>query len=165
MLFDAEFWVAIALMMFFAILGYFGVHRRLFEALDRRGARIRHELDEAHAVRQEAEAVLRTSHRRRCEVEREVERIMDGARAEAARLIAEAKVMAGNFVHRRTKLAEAKIAQAELDAVAEIRAVATDAAVAATEDILIHSMNGRDADRHLIQGIEAVKGKFGSKLS
>ena len=40
------------------------------------------------------------------------------------------------FVTRRTKMAETKIAQAEAQAVADVRAAAADAAVAAAEKML-----------------------------
>ena len=55
---NAESWVAIALVLFVALLGYFGVHRLIFEALDRRSARVKLELDQARRLRQEAEDVL-----------------------------------------------------------------------------------------------------------
>ena len=54
---NAESWVAIALVLFVALLGYFGVHRLIFEALDRRSARVKLELDQARRLRQEAEDV------------------------------------------------------------------------------------------------------------
>jgi F-type H+-transporting ATPase subunit b len=157
---DAEFWVAIAFLMFAAILGNFGAHRSLFQALDRRSARIRHELNEAHGLRREAEALLRDSYRKREEIQEKVERIMDDARAEASRLISDAKVAAENFVQRHKRLAEAKIAQAEFDALAEIRSAVADAAVAAAEEILLQSTNPKDAGSLFTQGIEAVKEKL-----
>ena len=47
------------------------------------------------------------------------------------------------FVARRTKMAETKIAQAEAQAVADVRAAAADAAVAAAEKILRESARAR----------------------
>ena len=47
---DAEFWVAVAFVLFLVVLGYFGVHRTLIDTLDKRRARIKAELDEARRL-------------------------------------------------------------------------------------------------------------------
>ena len=156
MLGQAEFWVAVAFIIFGAILGAVGVHRKLLHAVDQRGARIRQELGQARELRQEAEAVLQQSKKRRREIDREVERIMDAARAEANRLVADARITASSLVHRRIKLADAKIAQAEQDAVAEIRAVVADIATAAVEDLLLQSVHA-NSDCLFVESIKAVK--------
>jgi F-type H+-transporting ATPase subunit b len=160
MLLDAEFWVAVAFVSFLAILGYAGVYRKVLDALDRRSAQIRRDLDEAGILKQEAEAILRDAHGRGRDVERDIAQIMDDARAEARLFMAEAKSRADELVRRRTKLAEAKIAQAESLAVAEVRAAAAEAAVSAAAKVLVRSVNGEVADRVVIRGIEAVKTSF-----
>jgi F-type H+-transporting ATPase subunit b len=66
-----------------------------------------------------------------------------------------------DFVARRTKMAEIKIAQAEAQAVADVRAAATDAAVAAAEKMLLEKTRGRAAESLLDQGIRDLKSKFG----
>jgi len=57
--------------------------------------------------------------------------IIANAKAEAERIAAEAKTKMEDFVARRTKTAEGKIAMAEAQAVADVRAAAADAAVTA----------------------------------
>ena len=64
------------------------------------------------------------------------------------------------FVARRTKLAEAKIGQAEAQALADVRAAAADAAVTAAENILRDIAKGKVADDLIAQGIADVKAKF-----
>ena len=64
------------------------------------------------------------------------------------------------FVARRTKLAETKIAQAEAQAVADVRAAAAEAAVSAAEKILTESVTGKVADDLLTRGIGDVKSKL-----
>ena len=160
MSFEAEFWVAVAFVLFLAVLGYYGVHRKLVAALDQRSAKIRNELDEARRLRDEAQGVLAQYQRKRQEAEREAEAIVTGARAEAERLAAEAKVKVEEFVARRTKMAETKIAQAETQAVADVKAAAAEAAVAAAEKILTQSVAGKTADDLLAQGIRDMKAKL-----
>ncbi len=157
---NAEFWVAVAFVIFIALLAKLGVHRLLIGALDDRGARIKAELDEARRVREEAQALLAEYQRRRGEADREADAIVVAAKAEAERLAAEAKAKVEDFVTRRTKMAEAKIAQAEAQALADVRAAAADAAVAAAELILSETAKGKVADDLIARGIRDVKAKL-----
>ena len=84
-------------------------------------------------LRDEAAKLLAEYQRKQSEAEREAEAIVAEAKAEAERVAAEAKVKMEEFVARRTKLAEAKIGQAEAQALADVRAAAADAAVTAAE--------------------------------
>ena len=157
---EAEAWVAIAFVLFLGLLVYLGAHRRVAEAIDQRQARIKAELDEAVRLRQEAQAVLAEYERKGREAENEAAAIIASAKAEAERLAAEAKTRMEDFVARRTKMAETKIAQAEAQAVADVRSAAADTAVAAAEKILAVAAKGRLAEDLLAQGIEDVRKKF-----
>ena len=42
-MFEAEFWVAIAFLLFIGVLGYFGAHKRLVNSIDDRRERIKAE--------------------------------------------------------------------------------------------------------------------------
>ena len=84
--------------------------------------------------------------RKQSEAEKVAESIIANAREEAERLAVEAKAKVEDFVARRTKMAETKIAQAEAQAVADVRAAATDAAVAAAEKMLMEKTRGRAAE-------------------
>ena len=85
---------------------------------------------------------------------------MAGAKAEAERLAVEAKAKMEDFVARRTKMAENKIAQAEAQAVADVRSAAAEAAVAAAETILTRTVKGKVADDLIAKGIDDVKRKL-----
>jgi F-type H+-transporting ATPase subunit b len=158
--FDAEFWVAVAFVLFIAVMFRMGAHRVVIGALDDRSARIKAELDEARRVREEAQALLADYQRRRGEADREAEAIVVAAKAEAERLAAEGKAKVEDFVERRTKMAEAKIAQAEAQALADVRAAAADAAVAAAERILSDTAKGKIAEDLIAQGIRDLKAKL-----
>jgi F-type H+-transporting ATPase subunit b len=157
---ETENWVALGLIIFLGLLAYLGVHRKLLDALDQRGVRIRSELDEAVRLKTEAQALLAEFQRKGLEAEKEAEAIIASAKAEAERLAAEAKARMEDFVARRTKMAESKIAQAEAQAVADVRSAAADAAVAAAEKILSTAAKGKVADDLLAKGIEDVKSKL-----
>jgi F-type H+-transporting ATPase subunit b len=160
MLMDAEFWVAVGFFFFVGLLMYLKVHKRALASLDERGARIRGELDQARALREEAEQLLAAYRRKRGEADREAEAIVASAREEAERIAAEAHAKMEEFVARRTALAQSKIVQAEREALAEVRAAAAEAAVAAAERVLSQSATGKVADDLIERGIRDVKAKL-----
>jgi len=157
---EPEFWVAVAFFIFVGALIYLGVHRKIAAGLDQRRARIKAELDDAHRLREEANALLAEYQRKRREAEQEAQDIIAGAQAEAERLAADAKAKMEDFVTRRTKMAETKIAQAEAQALAEVRSAAADAAVAAAEKILTRTARGKVADELFRKGVEDIKKKL-----
>ena len=155
-----EFWVAVAFVLFIAVLIYVGAFKKVTEVLDQRSARIKAELDEARRLRDEAQKLLGEYQRRQREAEREAEAIVAEANAEAERVAAEARAKTEDFIARRTKLAESKIGQAEAQAIADVRAAAADAAVAAAESILRDSAKGKLADDLIARGIAEMKAKL-----
>ena len=159
-MFEAEFWVAVAFVLFLLVMGYFGVHKKLLDVLDHRSVRIKAELDEARRLREEAHKLFTAYQHKQGEAEKEAQGIIAGAQAEAERLAAEAEAKLQDFVTRRTQMAETKIAQAEAQALADVRAAAADAAVAAAEKLLVQAARGKAADDLVVQGIEDVKKKL-----
>jgi F-type H+-transporting ATPase subunit b len=157
---DAEFWVAVAFVVFVGVLVYFGTHGMMLKFIDQRRDRIKGELDEASRLKQEAQALLAQYQRKQREAEQEAAAIIAGATAEAERMMAEAKAKMEEFIARRSKMAETKIAQAEAQAVADVRAAAAEAAVAAAETILTQTVKGEVADRLIVKGIDDVKSKL-----
>jgi len=157
---EAEAWVAVAFILFLGLLFYLGAHRHVIDGIDARQARIKSELDEAVRLREEAKALLAEYERKGREAEGEAAAIIAGAKAEAERLAAEAKVRMEDFVARRTKMAEAKIAQAEAQALADVRSAAADTAVAAAEKILAAAAKGQIAEDLVARGIEDLRKRF-----
>src|ERR1700734_1051186 len=98
---ETENWVAIAFLCFLGLLAYLGAHRKAFDAIDARQARIKAELDDARRLREEAQALLAAFERKGREAEAEAESIIAGAKAEAERLTSEAKTKMEDFIARR----------------------------------------------------------------
>ena len=157
---EAETWVAVAFVIFVGGLAYLQVHKKIVDSLDQRGARIKAEIDEARRLKTEAEALLAESKRKLAEADREAESLVAGARAEAERLALEAKAKLEELVSRRTKIAEAKIAQAEAQAVADVRAAAAEAAASAAGTILTRTVKGKLAEDLIDKGVEELKSKL-----
>ena len=133
---DATFWATVGLFIFLAIVIYAGVPGMVAKSLDARADKIRNELEEARRLREEAQQLLAEYQRKRKEAEQEAGDIVAAAKREATMLVAEAKKNTEDYVARRTVLAEQKIAQAERDAVNEVRSSAVDVAVAAAGRLL-----------------------------
>jgi F-type H+-transporting ATPase subunit b len=157
---EPEFWVAVAFFILMGVFAYLGVHRTVLTTLDHRSDRIKAELDDARRLKEEAAKLLEQYKARRASAEREAEEIITGAKAEAERIASEAKAKMEDFVARRTKSAENKIALAEAQAVADVRAAAADAAIAAASTILSQSVKGEVADDLLAKGIQDVRAKL-----
>lgn len=155
-----EFWILLCLLAFFAILGYFKVHRTIAGSLDKRAADIAAELDEARRLREEAQQLLASYQRKQREAMKEAEDIISQAKAEAEQLAKETRANMEAQVERRTKLAEDKIAQAEAQAVNDVRSAAAEVAIGAARRVIAEKVDaGKDA-----QLIEKSIADLASKL-
>jgi len=160
MFLEPETWVAIAFVILMVLFAYLGIHRTVLKALDHRGERIKAELDDARRLKEEAAKLLAEYKARGASAEREAQDIIAAAKAEAERIAAEAKTKMEDFVTRRTKTAESKIALAEAQALADVRAAAANAAVTAASAILSQTVKGPIAEDLLAKGITEVREKL-----
>jgi F-type H+-transporting ATPase subunit b len=157
---DATFWATAALVLFIALMLYLKVPKLVAGQLDNQIKKIEVELAEAERLRAEAKALLEEYARKRADAEKEAEGIVAAAREEAFRLTAEAGAALETLIARRTKAVEDKIAQAEQQAVAEVRARSADLAIEAARVILERQMPSK-GDGLVDQAIRDV----GSKLN
>ncbi len=133
---DSTFWALVGLIIFLALLAYLKVPAMIGKSLDERADNIKKELEEARTLREEAQQLLAEYHRKRKEAEKEAGDIVAAAEREAKALLEDAKRSTAEYVERRNKLAEQKIATAEVDAVNAVRSSAVDLAVAAASKIV-----------------------------
>lgn len=151
------FWAFVSLIIFFAVVAYFRGFRRTGAMLDQRAQRIRQELEEARELKEEAKQQLAEYQRRRREAEEEAKDIVAAAKREAEQMLAEARQKNDDYVTRRTAMAESKIAQAENDAIAEVRSTAVNVAIAAAGKIISERNQGEGAGRFIDSSIEEVR--------
>lgn len=156
---DATFWALVALIIFLAIVAYMKVPGTIAKALDARAEKIRNELEEARKLREEAQSLLAEYQRKRKEAEKEAAEIVDAAKREAEMISAEARQKTEDYVTRRTALAEQKIAQAESDALKEVRGSAVDLALAAAARILGDKVQGDTASELFNKSLSEVKAR------
>ena len=130
------------------------------KSLDARAEAIRHELDEARRLRDEAQSLLNDYQRKNRQAEEEAKSILEQAKRESGALAAETRKSLTESVERRTRLAEEKIARAEAQAVAEVRASAVDSAITAAEKILKSRTTGQTANALIESSIRDLDGKL-----
>ncbi|MGK2921955.1 MAG: F0F1 ATP synthase subunit B family protein [Methyloceanibacter sp.] len=155
-----EFWVAVSFFLFLALVFYFGMHKKIAVALDARAAAIAKEIDEAKALRDEAQSVLADYRQKQSNAAQEAQAIVDRAGKEAEAFAAETSRNMKEQFERRMKLAEDKIGRAEEEAVRDVRAAAADAAIAAAQMVIADRLTPETADKLVKQGIDALKSKL-----
>jgi F-type H+-transporting ATPase subunit b len=142
---DPEFWVGIGTLVFIALLIWKRVPALVASSLDARAAAIAKELEDARRLRSEAEALLAEYQKKRAAAEEEASSIVAEAKAEAMRFAAESHEAIKVQIARRGRQAEEKIAQAEAQAVSELRALAADAAIAAAEKLIAARLDDKQS--------------------
>ena len=143
---DNSFYALVALIIFLGFAVFFGIPKIVGKMLDGQIKKIADDLAEAKKLREEAAALLVEYEQKRVAAESEAEGIISAAKEEATRLTAEAQVSLADLVTRRTKSVEDKIAQAEAQAVAEVRARSADVAIEAARLVLTDEMSRKGGD-------------------
>jgi F-type H+-transporting ATPase subunit b len=147
---DAEGWVYVGLTIFLILaIVVAKAPKRIAALLDQRILDTRKSLDEAKALRDEAEALLAEARKQQAAAHKDAEGIIAHAKIEAGQMVAQAKADADTLIERRHKMAEDKIAAAERMAIADVRAKAATAATAAAA-ALIAQRHDAQSDKALV---------------
>jgi F-type H+-transporting ATPase subunit b len=156
---DPETWVAAAFLIFVALAAK-PIGRAIAQGLDGRAAKIRAQLDEARALRDEAERLLAEHQRKQIAATKEVETILARAREEAERARRESAAALEAALARREKMAMDKITQAEAQAVADVRNQAVDIAMAAAAKLLKEGVDASKGDELIESAIKELDRKL-----
>jgi F-type H+-transporting ATPase subunit b len=152
--------VGIGFVIFVGILLYFGLPKMIFGALDERAVKIRSDLDEARALREEAQSLLASYERKQKDVAAQAEDIVTAARADAERAAEVAKEDIRKSVARRLQTATEQIDAAEKAAIRQIKDRAVTVAVAAAGDVIRSGVKPQDADDLIDLAIREVGAKL-----
>ncbi len=157
---NTNFVVLLAFLVFIGVLFYFKVPGTIGGMLDTRAEGIKSELDEARALREEAQTILASYERKQKEVQEQAERIVAVAREDAAAAAEQAKLDLEKSIARRLAAAEDQIASAEASAVKEVRDRAIVIAVAAANDVIAKQMTAAEGNRLIDAAITEVDAKL-----
>ncbi|WP_339832064.1 ATP F0F1 synthase subunit B [uncultured Parvibaculum sp.] len=155
-----DFWVLISFLMFIGLLVYFKVPGMIVGLLDKRAADIAAELDEARRLREEAQQLLASYQRKQRDAMKEAEDIVAQAKVEAENLAKEIRANMELQVERRTKLAEDKIAQAESQALSEVRATAAEVAIGAARNVIADKVTAAEDEKLVERSIADLASKL-----
>ena len=156
---DSHVWYAVAFVAF--VLGVAWLAGRgVLDKLDMRGKRIADELEQAEKLREDAQAALAQFQRKQRDALKEAEAIVAQAREDAVRLRAQAAADLEAGLKRQERQAVAKIAQAEALALQQVRDLAVEIAVQATEKLLVQNVD--DVRNNVL--VDAAIGELPGKL-
>lgn len=157
---NTDFVVLLAFLVFIGVIVYFKVPAMLMGLLDKRADTIKSELDEAKALREEAQTILASYERKQKEVAEQSERIIATAKKDAQAAADQAKEDLKASIARRLAGAEEQIASAEAAAVKQVRDHAITAAVAAAADVVSAKTSAADQNKLVDDAIAEVKAKL-----
>ncbi|WP_457646210.1 F0F1 ATP synthase subunit B [Profundibacter sp.] len=157
---NPEFVVVIGFVLFLALLVYLKVPGLIGGMLDKRAEGIKSDLDEAKALREEAQTILASYERKQKEVQEQADRIVEAAKAEAEIAATQAKEDLKASIARRLAAADEQIASAQASAVKEVRDSAIAVAVAAAEDVIAKKLTAADGNALIEDSIKDVAAKL-----
>ena len=143
---NPELWVAVGMIFFLAILWFAGGFKMAGAALDAKAGKIKTDLDEAARLRAEAEAMLADIRKQRDAAESQGAEMLKAAQDAAKHFETEAKAKLEEQIQRRAELAERRIANAEAQASAEVKAAAAELAAQMAEGVLVARLAGAKSD-------------------
>ena len=153
-------WVSVGVTIFIGVLIWKKIPQAMMGMLDSRAAAIAKELNDAKQLREEASALLAQYKQKQAEAEKEASAILDEAHAEAQRYAAETRAALDLQIERRAKVAEDRIAQAEAQAIAEMRALAAETAIKAAEALIADRMNEKLSGDLIKSALKEIPGKL-----
>ncbi|TPE52206.1 F0F1 ATP synthase subunit B family protein [Amaricoccus solimangrovi] len=153
---NTEVVVTLGFLIFVAVLGYLKVPGLLASKLDQRAERIKADLAEARALREEAQALFASYERKQKEVRDQADEIVANARADAERAAETAKEDIRRSVARRLSAATDQIDAAEKAAIRQIKDRAVNVAVAAAGDVLRDRIKASDGNAMIDAAISEV---------
>lgn len=157
---NTDFIVAISFLLFIGVLFYFNVPSIIGGLLDKRAETIQSELDEAKALRDEAQALLASYERKHAEVQEQADRIVAQAKQSAEEFAAQAKIDLEKSIERRLQAAQDQIASAEAGAVKQVRDEAARVAISAAGEVIAKEMSAAKSDDLIDEAIKTVQAKL-----
>jgi|TARA_R110000787_G_scaffold185579_1_gene297235 F-type H+-transporting ATPase subunit b len=157
---NTNFIVLMAFILFIAILMYMKIPSKIGAMLDARADGIRSDLDEARALREEAQTLLASYERKQKEVQEQADRIVANARTEAERSAEASKDDIEASIARRLASAEEQLESARAAAIKDVQNRAVTVAVAAAKDVIASQMNAVRANSLIDESIATVKAKM-----
>lgn len=157
---NTDFVVILAFLLFVGILLYVKVPSMMSKMLDDRADGIKSELEDARALREEAQTLLASYERKQKDVQVQADRIVANAAEEATAAAVQAKADLEVSIARRLVAAQEQIAAAEASAIKEVRDSAITVAVEVADKVISDQLTATDANKLIDAAIGDVNAKL-----
>ncbi len=154
---DATFWVAVSFLIFFGILVYLKIPRKVTEILDKMISDIKNEIAESEKLRTEAKTLLDNAQKKLDTAQSISSEILDNAKKDSDRLIIEMNDKFHKSSEIRKNLAENKISQMKEVAIKEIKDASIKIAVDSVKKIITTSVDKSKLDAVFQKNLNETK--------
>ena len=154
---DATFWVAISFIIFFVVLIYLKVPKKINELLNKLILDIKNEIDESEKLRTEAKVLLDNAQKKLDSAQSESKKILEQTKKDSDRLVIEMNDKFHKSSEIKKNLAENKIAQMKEATLKEIKDVSIKIAVDSVKKIINTSIDKSKLDNLFEKNLEETK--------
>lgn len=159
MLDDPTFWAAVGFLLFVVLAGK-PIVKAMTTGLDSRADKIKATIGEAATLREEAQQVLAEYQRKQRDALKETEQVVAHATEESKRLAEKAAADLEEAVKRREQMAVEKIAQAEAEALRQVRETSIDLAIAASRALIAKEVTKARGAKLIDEAIDELADKL-----
>jgi F-type H+-transporting ATPase subunit b len=157
MVIDSTFWVAVSFVIFFAVLIYLKMPKKINEILNKLILDIKNEIDESEKLRTEAKVLLEKAQKKLDAAKSVSDEILDQARKDSDRLIIELNDKFHKSSEIKKNSAETKIAQMKDSALKDIKNASVKIAVDSVKKIITTSIDKSKLDTLFQKNLEETK--------
>ena len=154
---DATFWVAISFIIFFGVLIYLKVPKKINELLSKLILDIKNEIDESEKLRTEAKTLLDNAQKKLNTAQSVKNEILEQAKKESDNLIIELNDKFHKSSEIKKNLAENKINQMKEAAIKEIKDVSIKIAIDSVKKIISTSVDKSKLDNLFERNLDETR--------
>tara|TARA_B100001121_G_C18462339_1_gene513890 strand:+ start:78 stop:575 length:498 start_codon:yes stop_codon:yes gene_type:complete len=160
MTFDATFWVAISFFIFFGVLIYLKIPRKVNELLANMITDIKKEIDESEKLRAETKVMLDDAQKKLNTADKEVNKILKKAKDDSEKLVLEMNEKFHNSSEIKKNNIQQKINQMKENAIKDIKNTSIKIAIASVKKIISTSVDKSKLDNLFDKNLEETKAEL-----
>ncbi len=157
MIINATFWVAVSFVIFFVLLVYLKIPKKINDLLNKLISDIKNEIDESEKLRNEAKILLDSAQKKLDEAERIGNDIIEQAKKESDRLIIELNEKFYKSSEIKKNLVKNKIIQMKEAAIKDIKDTSIKIAIDAAKRIISTSVDSSKLDGLFQKNLDETK--------
>ena len=157
---NPETWILVSFVIFIGLVSK-KAYTAITSTLDSRATRINEELEQATGLREEAQALLAQYERQQRGLSEETDAMLVRARRDSEILVESGTARLNQQLMQREKQALQNIAHSEAQVMNEVRAVASDVAMAAAAQLISENLDKPQAETLINDSISSLQNRLG----